>query len=92
MSPGIAPPKGGGDGGIPDKGGGSDGPLGGVGTPGVSNAAKGEWGDGPACASRLGISGGAPVLFLTKYSTLQSSGIFPPDFSTISLSFSKTFL
>ena len=60
--------------------------------PGVSNPANGEGGGGPACASRLTISGGAPVLFLTKCSTLQSSGIFPPDFSTISLSFSKTFL
>ena len=56
MSPGIAPPKGGGDGGTPDKGGGSDGPLGGGGTPGVSNPANGDGGDGPACASRLGIS------------------------------------
>ena len=65
--------------------------FGGGGAPGVSNAANGEGGDRPACASRLGTSGGEPVLFLTKCSTLQSTGIFPTNFSTISLSFSKTF-
>ena len=57
-----------------------------------SNPANGEEGGGPACASRLGIFSGAPALFLAKCSSFQSSGIFPPDFSTISLSFSKTFL
>lgn len=96
LLPGIPDPGGGGGGGgaPPGSGGGGGAPPGGGGgggAPGGRSPAKGGGGGGPPEVSRFGISGGLPLLFFTKCSTVQSSGIVPPHFLMISSSFAFTF-
>lgn len=94
LLPGIPDPGGGGGGGgaPPGRGGGGGAPPGGGGgAPGGRSPAKGGGGRGPPETSRFGISGGLPLLFFTKCSTVQSSGIVPPHFLMISSSFAFTF-